>query len=109
MSVLTGRARKNRVADASTSEGEQILRAAGLGPVPRDRGLGLVTRHDNCPLPEDYVIPEPYLVAEDGIYLVKDDGDGQARVTRAWLFPVRVYVDPAGDHLVELAWRDRRH
>jgi hypothetical protein len=106
MSVLTGRARKNRVADTSMSEGEEILRAAGLNPVPSDRGLSLVTRCDGCPLPENYVIPEPYLVAEDGVYLLRDDGDGQARVTWGWLFPVRIYVDPAGDQLVELAWRD---
>ena len=39
---------------------------------------------------------------------MKDDGAGYARVAWAWLFPVRVYVDPDGDQLVELAWRDGR-
>ena len=37
---------------------------------------------------------------------MKDDGAGYARVAWEWLFPVRVYVDPDGDQLVELAWRD---
>ena len=71
-----------------------------------DRGLGLVTRLDDSPLPEGYVIPEPYIIEPDGVHLMKDDGAGYARVAWAWLFPVRVYVDPDGDQLVELAWRD---
>jgi hypothetical protein len=66
-----------------------------------------VTGRENCPLPDGYVIPEPYVIAPDGIHLVKGDGSERVRVTWAWLFPVRVYVDPDGDHLVELAWRDR--
>ena len=60
-----------------------------------------------CPLPDGYVIPPPYVIAPDGIHLVKNDGFSRVRVTWAWLFPVAVYVDPAGDQLVELAWRDR--
>ena len=34
------------------------------------------------------MIPEPYIVAADGIHLVRDDGAGYARVAWAWLFPV---------------------
>ena len=74
--------------------------------MPQDRGLALVTRREDCPLPGGYTIPEPYIVAADGIHLMKDDGTGHARVAWSWLFPVRVYVDPGGDQLVELAWRD---
>ena len=66
----------------------------------------MVTRLADCPLPDGYVIPEPYIVAPDGVHLMKDDGAGYARVAWEWLFPVRVYVDPDGDQLVELAWRD---
>jgi hypothetical protein len=72
------------------------------------RGIGLVTSHDDCPLPENYTIPEPYVADGDGIHLLKEDG-GQARVTWDWLFPIAVYVDPGGDQLVELVWRDRHH
>jgi hypothetical protein len=68
--------------------------------------LGLVTRLEDCPLPDGYEIPEPYIVTPDGVHLLKDDGAGYARVAWAWLFPVRVYVDPDGDQLVELTWRD---
>ena len=94
--------------DAPTSEEEadQVLAARGIGAIPDGRGLDLVTRPDDSPLPEGYVIPEPYIVAPDGIHLMKDDGAGYARVAWEWLFPVRVYVDPDGDQLVELAWRD---
>jgi hypothetical protein len=81
----------------------ELIAAHGISAVSADRGLSLVTRLEDCPLPDGYVIPEPYLVAADGIHLVRDDGAGYARVAWAWLFPVRVYVDPDGDHLVELA------
>jgi hypothetical protein len=83
-----------------------LLAAHGISTIPHDRGLSLVTELDDCPLPEGYVIPEPYLVAADGIHLARDDGAGYVRVAWAWLFPVAVYVDPDGDHLVELSWRD---
>jgi Domain of unknown function (DUF927) len=94
--------------DAPTAEEEtdQVLAARGIGAIPDGRGLDLVTRLDDCPLPEGYVVPEPYMVEPDGIHLMKDDGTGHARVAWSWLFPVRVYVDPEGDQLVELAWRD---
>ena len=94
--------------DQPTAEDQaaELMEAHGISAVPADRGLSLVTRLEDCPLPDGYVIPEPYLVAADGIHLVRDDGAGYARVAWAWLFPVAVYVDPDGDHLVELAWRD---
>ncbi len=94
--------------DAPTAEDEesQILADHGIGETPADRGLGLVNRGGDCPLPDGYVIPEPYLVTADGIHILKGDGTGPARVACAWLFPVRMYVDPDGDQLVELAWRD---
>ena len=84
----------------------EIISAHGISEVPQDRGLALVTWREGCPLPGGYTIPEPYIVAADGIHLMKDDGTGHARVAWSWLFPVRVYVDPGGDQLVELAWRD---
>ena len=86
----------------------EIVAAHGIGAVPDDRGLNLVTRASDSPLPDEYVIPEPYIVAPDGIHLMKDDGAGYARVAWSWLFPVRVFVDPEGDQLVELAWQDGR-
>ena len=91
---------------AEHDQAAEIISAHGISEVPQDRGLALVTRREDCPLPGGYTIPEPYIVAADGIHLMKDDGTGHARVTWAWLFPVRVYVDPCGDQLVELAWRD---
>lgn len=51
-----------------------LLAAHGISTIPHDRGLSLVTGLDDCPLPEGYVIPEPYLVAADGIHLARDDG-----------------------------------
>lgn len=85
-----------------------LVSAHGISEVPHDRGLSLVTRLEDCPLPDGYVIPEPYIVAPDGVHLMRDDGAGYTRVAWSWLFPVRVYVDPEGDQLVELAWRDGR-
>jgi hypothetical protein len=94
--------------DPATAEDQaaELAAAADITEIPQDRGLGLVTRLDDCPLPDGYAIPEPYIVEPDGIHLVKDDGAGYARVAWAWLFPIRVYVDPEGDQLVELTWRD---
>ncbi len=91
--------------DVQDQAGE-LVSAHGISEVPNDRGLGLVTRLADCPLPDGYAIPEPYIIAPDGVHLMKDDGAGYARVAWAWLFPVCVYIDPDGDHLVELAWRD---
>jgi hypothetical protein len=84
----------------------ELVAAHGIGAVPDDRGLGLVTGAESCPLPDGYAIPEPYIITPDGVHLMKDDGAGYARVAWSWLFPVRVYADPDGDQLVELAWRD---
>src|SRR5208282_2666119 len=84
----------------------ELISAHGISEVPHDRGLSLVTGLEDCPLPDGYAIPEPYIVTPDGIHLMKDDGAGHARVAWAWLFPVCVYIDPDGDHLVELTWRD---
>lgn len=84
---------------------EAILGEAGIGPTPLDRGVDLVSRLADCPLPPGYVIPAPYLVSDDGIHLLREDG-ASARVAWAWLFPVAVFVDPAGDQWVELVWRD---
>ncbi len=104
MTILLGRARQ---ADPDPPDPvDELLAAHGLARIPADRGLSLVTGQTGCPLPKGYVIPEPYLVAPDGLYLVRADGTERMRVTWAWLFPVRVYIDPEGDHLVELAWRD---
>ena len=105
---------KRLAADADPDEPDtdevagQILAGRGIGLVPEGRGLDLVIRLDGCPLPEGYVVPEPYLVTPDGIHQLKGDGSGMARVAWAWLFPVRVFADPDGDQLVELAWRDGR-
>jgi hypothetical protein len=84
----------------------ELIAARGISVIPGDRGLSLVARLEDCPLPGGYVIPEPYLIAADGIHLARDDGAGHARVAWAWLFPIAIYVDPDGDHLVELTWRD---
>jgi Domain of unknown function (DUF927) len=92
---------------SAADQAAEITGAHGISEVPNDRGLNLITRLDDCPLSDGYVIPEPYIIAPDGVHLMKDDGAGYARVAWAWLFPVRVYVDPDGDQLVELAWRDR--
>jgi hypothetical protein len=86
----------------------ELVSAHGISEVPNDRGLNLITRMEDCPLQDGYVIPEPYIVAPDGIHLMKDDGAGYARVAWSWLFPVRVYIGPEGDQLVELTWRDGR-
>ena len=105
MTILAGKARQ---ADpAAPDEADELLAAdRGVG-TPGDRGLSLVTADKMCPLPDGFVIPPPYVIAPDGIHLVKSGGLSRVRVTWAWLFPVATYVDPAGDQLVELAWRDR--
>ena len=80
-------------ADAQDQAAE-LVSAHGISEVPNDRGLNLITRMEDCPLQDGYVIPEPYIVAPDGIHLMKDDGAGYARVAWSWLFPVRVYRRP---------------
>jgi hypothetical protein len=111
MSILSTKARqanKARQADPAAPDAADGLLAADRGAgIPGDRGLSLVTQDETCPLPDGYVIPPPYLISPDGIHLVKNDGFSRVRVAWAWLFPLRVFVDPDGDQLVELAWRDR--
>ena len=73
----------------------------------QDEGDGLerVTGLDDCPLPGGYQIPGGYQVRADGIWYLPGRW-GPSRASWAWLFPVRVYIDPDGDQLVELTWRD---
>lgn len=51
-------------------------------------------------LPKGYQIPASYEVTKAGVR------KGDSRVTWAPLFPVRVYIDPEGNQLIELAWLD---
>jgi hypothetical protein len=54
--------------------------------------------------------PDGYEVDAGGVHALRTAKDGSPIRTRAaWapLIPVRVFVDPAGDQLVELAWFDR--
>jgi len=62
--------------DAPTAEerAEQALAAQGISEIPQDRGLSLVTRLEDSPLPDGYVIPEPYVVAPDGVHLMRRRG-----------------------------------
>jgi len=80
--------------DGAEDRVAELMAAHGISVIPHDRGLSLVTCQEDCPLPGGYVIPEPYLVAADGIHLARDDGTGCIRVAWAWLFPVAVYVGP---------------
>jgi len=75
------------------------------GDEDEGNGLDLITGLADCPLPEDYQIPEGYQVRPDGIWHLLGKW-GPSRATWAWLFPVSVYIDPDGDQLVELVWRD---
>jgi hypothetical protein len=77
----------------------------GVGEIPPDRGIGLVLDADECPLADGYRIPDDYLVTTDGIWYLTGRW-GPSRAAWAWLFPVRVYLDPAGDQWLELTWRD---
>ena len=72
---------------------------------PADRGLSRVTAHDDHPLPDGYEIPDGYEVRPDGIWYLAGRW-GPCRAAWAWLFPVRVYIDPDGNQSLELAWRD---
>jgi Domain of unknown function (DUF927) len=105
MTILLGKARRAKSDASDPNDGPYDMH--GRVKIPADRGLSLVTEDEMCPLPDGWVVPAPYIVGPDGIHLVKNDGFSRVRVSWAWLFPVGVYVDPAGDQLVELAWRDR--
>ncbi len=59
-------------------------------------------------LPEA-VIPDDYSVKQTGVFAerpTRDGGTTSIRATWAPIMPIRMFVDPAGDQLVELAWRD---
>lgn len=71
-------------------------------------GLDLVTGRDDCPLPDGYQIPGGFQVTPNGIWST-DGRYGPSRVSWAWLFPVRVYIDPDGAQWIELAWFDHGH
>lgn len=87
-------------------ERDDISGATAADGEDRGDGLDLVTTRADCPLPSGYRMPEGFEVTGDGIWYMAGRW-GPSRVSWAWLFPVRVYVDPDGDQLVELVWLDR--
>ena len=55
--------------------------------------------------------PESHIIEPDGVFAkrpTREDQDGKSRVAWAPLAPIRIYMDAAGDQLVELAWWDGR-
>ena len=55
--------RPNPTRPDAEDQAAELSAAHGISEVPHDRGLSLVTRLEDCPLPDGYVIPEPYIVA----------------------------------------------
>ena len=95
MTHLLGKAREAEPDPPTVQEQvDALLGPAGNGQVPPDRGLEAVKRAGDCPLPDGYTVPEPYIVADDGIHLVKHDGSGYARLPGHGS-SLRVFVDPA--------------
>lgn len=59
--------------------------------------------------PDRYEIEPPYEVDRHGVWMVRpgESGDSiRTRIATAPLLVVRVFTDPAGDQLIELAWKD---
>ncbi len=60
--------------------------------------------------PEQFRVCEPYELDRDGVFMVRtsEHGEviGRSRIATAPLIVMRVFTDPDGEQLVELAWRD---
>lgn len=60
--------------------------------------------------PERYVIPRPYELNLDGVWTQPTGRDGmplpKVRIAFAPLIVLRLFTDPSGEQLVELAWAD---
>jgi hypothetical protein len=56
----------------------------------------------------DAECPAGFVIKADGVWAILPIRGGEILVRAAWapVVPVRVYVDPAGDQLVELSWFD---
>lgn len=97
------------------SQCRRELVAEGIGDVCS----GCTNTPDSCPcepittgLVTDLLpgaeLPDKYAVEPGGVFWVRETRDGPVNVRTTWapVIPVRVYIDPTGDHLVELAWWD---
>ena len=56
--------------------------------------------------PERYNIPHPYSLDFEGVWMARADDQPPARIAFAPLIVLRIFTDPAGEQLVELAWAD---
>ncbi|MEV4253201.1 DUF927 domain-containing protein [Spirillospora sp. NPDC049652] len=72
------------------------------------RGLAALLELPGAPVDVDYVVPDPYTVAADAIWRWRIDGPPE-RVAWGPVLVVRVFCDPDGEELVELAWWHRHH
>ncbi|GAB3979154.1 hypothetical protein GCM10029978_073770 [Actinoallomurus acanthiterrae] len=70
-------------------------------------GAGVVFGADG--LPAGYTTPDGYETSSDGVWALKTVKGEEVAIRIAWapLVILRVFIDPAGDQLVELAWTDR--
>lgn len=90
-----------RVQDAETQAAAR--HAAAAADIARDSLLATLSA------PESFNVCPPYEVDADGVWMVRavEGGDPiRTRIATAPLLVTRVYTDPVGDQLVELAWRD---
>ncbi|MGH3414861.1 MAG: DUF927 domain-containing protein [Actinocrinis sp.] len=91
------------------TEQDHAAAAEGAGDVESVLSVASEARKlgfSSCPQ-----LPDPFEVDDAGVYVVKETRDGETtRVRVCWapLLVVRVFADPAGQQLVELAWWARR-
>ncbi|MFC5186986.1 DUF927 domain-containing protein [Actinomadura harenae] len=69
-------------------------------------GLAALLELPGAPVDGDYVIPDPYTVAPDAIWRWRIDGPPE-RVAWGPVLATKVFTDPDGEELVELAWWHR--
>ncbi|MCP2340197.1 DUF927 domain-containing protein [Actinomadura rupiterrae] len=111
--VVADLQRAARDADVDDAAATGWLRERGVEPSPEEatgqnRGLAALQELPGCPVDDGYVIPDPYTIAVDAIWRWRIDGPPE-RVAWGPVLVTRVYADPDGEELVELAWWHRHH
>ncbi|MCP2337874.1 DUF927 domain-containing protein [Actinomadura rupiterrae] len=102
-----------RDADPDDADATEWLHQHGVAP-PSDQsdgaahGLEALRELSGCPVDADYQMPEDYTIAPKAIWRWRIDGPPE-RVGWGPVLITRIYADPDGEELVELAWWHREH
>lgn len=93
----------------STVTAEDILKRHGVSETAAGFGPQLLAKVPELEDHHAYKVPDGYEINQHGVWLIQNTKEGPKSIRVAWgpLLISRMFTDPDGEQLVELAWRDR--